>query len=212
MRRSVPQTTFDELITDKNDPGNVTFVTSGSDKTQWNITTGQTTQTIDSFDWFMGPGDKMYGRILCNTPEKISNDIIFHYGKNPSFSSIIDYTHKDTGERIRFDILCQATYRATATMSMKLDKDVMTLTGAAGTALSGSNTIRLNTDPGRVKLTVSNGNRSELRVSFAEDTEILQTELKPTTSGNISIPIYVTTLDTSPGKREYSVNIRATFI
>lgn len=209
---AIPQTSFKQLQTDENKHGLTFKFSYPAVETRWDLMTGDRLLHTPSLDWPYASGTTLEGRVDCLLPEKIKNTEMDAYGLNPSFTTVLTMQHYDTNEKLQYDITCSATYMPVATLSMRLEKDKIALAGPAGTAQYGTNHILLTTDPGKVRLTISNRYKTELRVSFAKENETVQTEIRPTTSGDISIPFYVTTLDTAPGVREYAVNINATFI
>lgn len=156
---------------------------------------------------------KPYIIVSCDAPTTISSKEFHPYGYNGSISAATVFIDRaGTGHQMTLYYNCFSSYKATADVEIKLRDETMSLTGASGTAQHGENSLWIKSDPGQIRITINNRNDNDIRVSFDKDKNKPQITQSITSTSEMSLPIYVSTLNTSAGIRSYTVNIDATFI
>ncbi|ELD0501620.1 hypothetical protein QUQ56_004742 [Escherichia coli] len=213
---AIPITDFHQVLTAETGK-QVRLELPGSDNVsrslfRWELFTGQQLQRPNKILW---SGDIMnsdpYLIASCDVPTTITNsDFINDY--RPSFTTAVRFTDPQTGGTFVLDFDCYAVYTATADVSIQLDEETINLNGPAGTQQNRESSIRVTADPGRVRITFQNRNQNALVVSFEKDKQKSQTTLNFSSTGEQTVPFYVTTIDTTAGVRSYTVNVDATFI
>ncbi|HAD6674438.1 TPA_asm: hypothetical protein G1X19_10895 [Salmonella enterica subsp. enterica serovar Typhimurium str. SL1344] len=208
---------FNKLATDETDLKFTLNMPGTSPNTRSNITydllNGKLLERPNTIKWEGStPGSNPYFTASCDTPTTMNTSDFHKYGFTGTFDTAVQFIDRDgSSASLTLNIVCWVSYRANADISLRLNDDTLSLSGVAGSAQSVQSSMWVKSDPGRIRITFQNPNPGDIRVSFEQDKNKPQTTLTITKTSEITLPFYVSTLNTSAGSRTYTVNVNAEF-
>ncbi|HAY0608172.1 TPA: hypothetical protein JS362_004706 [Escherichia coli] len=162
-------------------------------------------------------GNPVQGMMRCPAPKTITMDRLFKDVRfRPVITGSIRLVDPFTGHTWTVDLWCLGEYELSSSVAVFLQNNVVKLTGPAGKTIRSTESINVRADAGTVvRLSIVNPNRNDVSVSFSNNEEILDDQIQfQSTNGDGAADrqLYITTLSTDPGERQYNVKIEATFI
>ncbi|HAY0608173.1 TPA: hypothetical protein JS362_004707 [Escherichia coli] len=175
----------------------------------WDMSSGDIKEASPVFKWVDDAGDqKIRQHVSCAVAQGFHTTKTLGGVYEPKFMALL--TLGQTGQPdMTYRFTCGAIYEAVSKLSLRIDQENMKLTGTAGRVIDVTNSVIINSDPGVVQLTIHNSQRNAITVSFVRERETLTTTKSITNANEIRLPLYVSTLNTAPGTKEYVVNIGA---
>lgn len=150
-------------------------------------------------------------QLECNLPPSVVFDqpiaeLDLYFAAEVMFSSAI------ATDALSLDVNCTGKYVMKPDLKVVLKDETIRLSGVTGVPVHKASAVLIDSDPGRVRLTIINEHKNELTVSFEEDQIQEQTDVTFPTKSKQTIPFYVRTRDTTAGVRSYAVQLAATYL
>ncbi|WP_273949224.1 hypothetical protein [Escherichia coli] len=113
---------------------------------------------------------------------------------------------------VEVDFECRWHLRAIYSLSLSLDKTVLTIEDKVGSNTIYNNTLRVSGNGGAVLITIDNPMQADISTSFSDSRlNVLTTTAIPTMEGT-TVPFYVVAQNTRAGSRTYKVNFTAAYV
>lgn len=139
-------------------------------------------------------------QLICNLPPSAEfnqplAELDLYFAATVKFSSPI------ATDALSLDVNCTGKYVMKPDLKVVLKDESIRLSGVTGVPVHKDSAVIIESDPGRVRLTIINEHKNELTVSFEEDQIQEQTDVTFPTKSKQTIPFYVRTRDTTAGVR-----------